>query len=201
MSEEPKTPENANGGGNEPGNGAQAALTQAEIDAIVKDRVARERAKYADYDELKAKAQKFSEWEESQKTELEKAQEAAQKAAREKDSAIALANERLIKATFIEEASKHGVAHPEDAYALASRESVAVDQSGTVSGVADAVKELIDGGRLVLNGKPQAPGLNGGAGGEQRPSEKAKALTDDQRAVAQKLGISEEAYQKQISKE
>jgi hypothetical protein len=41
----------------ETGEGQQGqALTQAEVDRIVRDRVARERAKYADYDELKAKA-------------------------------------------------------------------------------------------------------------------------------------------------
>lgn len=35
---------------------AEQTLTQAEVDKIVKERVARERAKYADYDDLKAKA-------------------------------------------------------------------------------------------------------------------------------------------------
>lgn len=34
-------------------------FTQAELNTIVSDRVARERAKYADYDELKAKAAQF----------------------------------------------------------------------------------------------------------------------------------------------
>lgn len=34
----------------------EQGISQAEVDRIVKDRVARERAKYADYDELKAKA-------------------------------------------------------------------------------------------------------------------------------------------------
>lgn len=34
----------------------EKTLTQAEVDQIVKERVQRERAKYADYDELKAKA-------------------------------------------------------------------------------------------------------------------------------------------------
>lgn len=35
----------------------EQGISQAEVDRIVKDRVARERAKYADYDELKAKAE------------------------------------------------------------------------------------------------------------------------------------------------
>lgn len=38
------------------GNGGAKTFTQAELDAVVRDRLARERTKYADYDELKAKA-------------------------------------------------------------------------------------------------------------------------------------------------
>lgn len=58
-------------------NTAQAGktFTQAELDAIVGDRLARERAKYADYAEVKAKAAKYDEVEEAQKTELQKAVE------------------------------------------------------------------------------------------------------------------------------
>jgi len=36
--------------------GSAKTFTQAELDAVVRDRLARERAKYADYDDLKAKA-------------------------------------------------------------------------------------------------------------------------------------------------
>ena len=54
---------------------AEKTFTQAELDAIVGDRLARERAKYADYGELKAKAAKFDEAEEAGKSELQKAVE------------------------------------------------------------------------------------------------------------------------------
>ncbi len=37
----------------------EKTFTQAELDSIVKDRLAREKGKYADYEELKAKATKF----------------------------------------------------------------------------------------------------------------------------------------------
>lgn len=47
-------------------------LTQDEIDAIVENRLARERAKYSDYDDLKAKAERLSEIEDAQKTETER---------------------------------------------------------------------------------------------------------------------------------
>ena len=45
-------------------------FTQAELDAVVKDRLKREREKYSDYEDLKAKAAKFDEAEEANKTEL-----------------------------------------------------------------------------------------------------------------------------------
>ena len=51
---------------------AGKTFTQAEMDAIIGDRLARERAKYADYNEVKAKAAKYDEVEEAQKTELQK---------------------------------------------------------------------------------------------------------------------------------
>lgn len=52
-------------------------FTQAELDAIVQDRVKRERQKYEGFEDLKAKAQKYDEQEEANKSELQKAQERA----------------------------------------------------------------------------------------------------------------------------
>ena len=60
---------NTAGAGNETGK----TFTQAELNAIVEARLARERDKYADYDSLKEKAGKYDEAEESKKTELQKA--------------------------------------------------------------------------------------------------------------------------------
>ncbi len=51
---------------------AGKTFTQAELDAIVADRLARERAKYPDYESLKAKAAKFDAAEEAGKTELQR---------------------------------------------------------------------------------------------------------------------------------
>lgn len=56
----------------------ERTFTQHELDAIVKDRLSREKSKYADYEELKAKATKFDEYEEANKTELQKVTEKAQ---------------------------------------------------------------------------------------------------------------------------
>ena len=50
----------------------QKTFTQDEVNAIVNDRLGRERAKYSDYDALKEKASKFNQIEEASKTELQK---------------------------------------------------------------------------------------------------------------------------------
>ena len=49
--------------------------SQADLDRIVSERIARERAKFADYDDLKAKASRFAEIEEASKTAEQKAAE------------------------------------------------------------------------------------------------------------------------------
>jgi len=53
----------------------ERTFTQAEMDAIIGDRLKRERAKYADYDELMQKAKAYDEAEEASKSELQKAVE------------------------------------------------------------------------------------------------------------------------------
>ena len=77
-------------------------VSQEALDKIIQARIARERAKFADYDELKAKAEKLREFEESQKTEAQKAQERLEAA--EKRAA-----ELELKATRAEVAAAKGV--------------------------------------------------------------------------------------------
>lgn len=51
--------------------------SQEDFEARLKDRLDRERSKFADYDDLQAKAEKFDEIEAANKSELEKAEERA----------------------------------------------------------------------------------------------------------------------------
>ncbi len=60
-----------------PAQPAGRTFTQAELDAIVADRLARERAKYPDYETFKAKAARYDAAEEAGKSELQKATEQA----------------------------------------------------------------------------------------------------------------------------
>lgn len=56
----------------------ERTFTQAEVDNIVSTRLGKERAKFSDYEELKAKADKYTEIEEANKSELQKATERAE---------------------------------------------------------------------------------------------------------------------------
>jgi hypothetical protein len=57
--------------------------TQDDLNRIIKERVDRERAKYADYNDLKSKASKFDELTEAQKSEVQRATERAEALERE----------------------------------------------------------------------------------------------------------------------
>ena len=59
------------------GQQTERTFTQAEMNAIIADRLNRERTKYADYDTLKSKAAQFDAAEEASKSELQKANEKA----------------------------------------------------------------------------------------------------------------------------
>jgi hypothetical protein len=75
---------------------------QAELDKLIGDRLARERAKYADYDEAKRKAAEYDKATEAQKTELQKATDRAAEAERQ-------ASEREARALRAEVALEKGL--------------------------------------------------------------------------------------------
>lgn len=72
MSEAPV--EGGNQAGDTPAGEFKAITSQDELNAAIKDRLARERAKFSDYDELRSKATRLDEIEQANKTEVEKAQ-------------------------------------------------------------------------------------------------------------------------------
>jgi hypothetical protein len=132
-------------------------------------------------------------------SELEKERDKAQKAERQRDEALRIANDRVIRASVIAEAAKYGVIHPEDAYALLDLKGVSVADDGNVEGVAEAVKAIVEAGRLPISGKPGAPSLDGGAGGTQTP-QRSITLTDTQKYYAKVSGMTEQQYIEYLQK-
>ena len=187
---------NATGGGEQSGGEETRVFTQAELDRIIQERLARERQKYGDDDDLKKAKDELDALKAEQMSELEKAQKRAADLEAERDQALVEANDRLIKAAFVAAAAQAGAAHPEDAFALADLSGVEIGEDGQVTGVEDAVKALVEAGRLPMSDKRRAPGLDGGAGGGQGPGERAPELSEEERAIARKMGLTDEQYQK-----
>lgn len=80
----------------------EAITSQADLDKVIQARIARERAKFQDYDELKAAKAELDKIRESQKTEAEKVQERL-------DAAEKRAQELELKATRAEVAAAKGI--------------------------------------------------------------------------------------------
>lgn len=81
-------------------------FTQEELDSIVEGRLARERQKYADYEDLREKASKYDEYQEQSKTELQKEKEKsdalqAKLTALEKEGTVRQVREKVAKDTNV----------------------------------------------------------------------------------------------------
>ncbi|ETT64940.1 hypothetical protein BSK66_07970 [Paenibacillus odorifer] len=174
-------------------------FTQAELDLIVADRLARERKKaekFADYDELKTKLtaleQAEAERAKSDLTEaerltadLEAARIKAQEAEERGSAAITTANKRLINAEFKALAREMNV--PADRLAaalkLADLGAASVDDEGNPVGVKEAVEALIAAEPyLVAETKPKP--IGGGGGGN--PDEDERKTLEAQLSEARK---------------
>ena len=128
----------------------------------------------------------------AQLSEMDKLNKRLAEAETARQQALTTANDRLIKAAFVAEAAKHGVGYPEDAFLLADKSNVAVDDSGNVSGVAETVKSLVDGKRLPLRSRAIAS-LDAGAGSTSN-GQRSTALNEAELAIARRLGIKPEDY-------
>ncbi|WP_340028995.1 scaffolding protein [Paenibacillus sp. FSL H7-0940] len=158
-------------------------FTQEDMDRAVTDRLARERKKYGDYDDLKAELTKLkSAEEERQKAEMSateraeaertKALERAEAAEKEKENALSAANQRLINAEFRDVARELKL-RPDavkSALKLVDLSAVEVDGDGNVKGLQDAVKALIEDNPYMVEQAPVEPRTIGEpSGGEAKP--------------------------------
>ncbi|RAU96833.1 scaffolding protein [Paenibacillus sp. YN15] len=163
----------------------EKTFTQAELDALIADRLGRERKKYADYDELKTKLTALEQAEEERKktqmSEQERLQaerdEALRKASEAEASVsakVTAANQRLISAEFRTLAREANV--PADRIAaalkLADLSGADVDDEGNVSGVKEAVEALVAANPYLAEKTQPKP--IGGAGGGGEPTDKTK---------------------------
>lgn len=141
-------------------------FTAADVDRIVRERLGRERGKYADYAALKDKAAKFDDIEKANQSELERERAAREKAEREVAAATERVTRTLIRAELTSAATRAGAIDPSDIVALlGGSPDIKVDAEGKVEGVSAAVDALVKSKPHLFSGaagKGNA-GPNGGA--------------------------------------
>lgn len=114
--------------------------TQADLDQIVEKRLARERAKFADYDEVKAKATKFDEHEAANKPPEQKAIDDARSAGETEAESKFLA--KLVRRDVLAAATAAGFLDPEDALSVVGDELPVKDGDADTEEIARRIKEL-----------------------------------------------------------
>lgn len=122
----------------------ERTFTQAELNAIVQKRIGEVSAKYENFEELKAKAQKFDEIEEQSKSELQKANERADALQKELEGMKQADSVRKIRE---EVATELGV--PANLLTGATKEECEAQAKGILSfAKTDAYPAVKDGGEV-----------------------------------------------------
>ncbi|WP_313640086.1 scaffolding protein [Paenibacillus sp.] len=179
-------------------------FTQADLDRIVADRLARDRKGREDYDDIKTKLTALerseadrakAEMTAAERLEAEKA-EALKKAQEAEDRSTAretAANQRIINAEFKSLAREANV--PADRLAaalkLADLSAVTVDDEGNAVGVKEAVEALVSA-HIYLVEKTQPKPLGGRSGGEDVPDKTKEQLLKEAAEKARKTGRIED---------
>ncbi|OME86916.1 hypothetical protein BK120_08310 [Paenibacillus sp. FSL A5-0031] len=163
-------------------------LTQDEFDAKIEERLARERKKYADYDELKTERDRLKSEEDARKAaamteqerlqaERDEATRIATEATETATKATTAANQRIIRTEFRLLAKESGIRADalDDAYKLADLAGVVVDEEGNVTGVDDVVKALVVAKPYLAEAAKKEPRQVGGpSGGNEQKADKTK---------------------------
>lgn len=130
------------------------SFTQADVDRIVQDRLKRQAAQFAGYDDLKAKAEQFDQIQAQNQTDLEKAQNRLAELERQNAAATARAQDFLIRSAIVSEAAKRSVVDPDAAVALIDRSTLEFDDDGHPTNIAQAMDSLLEARSYLV--APQA---------------------------------------------
>lgn len=145
-------------------------FSQADIDRIVRDRLNRQKAQFADYDELKTRAARLDEIEAAQKTELEKAQEKLQQFEKQAADATQLAADNALRAAVISEAARKNVVDPDAVLALLDKSLLELDDSGAPKNLSDAIDSLLQAKPYLAGTRPTGS-ADLGARGSSEPGQ------------------------------
>lgn len=182
--------DDAGAGGQGDGGSGDRTFSQAEVDRIVQERVARvKNTPPADYDDLKTKAAEFDKIEAANKSELEKERERAAKLERDAAAATELVQRTRVESAIVAEAAKRG-ADTDIAVSAIDRSSIEFDNDGNPTNVADVVESLLKAKPFLVTGGSRGNADQGARNGgvDQIGREQLKTMSSDEILKAQKEG-------------
>ena len=157
--------------------------TQKEVDKMINKRIARERK--AHEKELETQKKKAN------MDELEKAKFEKEEAEKKANDAIDRANNSLIKSEIIAKSASLGIIDPDAAFSLINRSDIAIDKDGNISGVDEALNDLVKNKPYLLkeNNSNNTNNSGGKAGDDQNknPGGKSFSMNDLIRKAARGL--------------
>ncbi|MGM0973405.1 MAG: hypothetical protein ACQEW2_10865 [Bacillota bacterium] len=189
-------------GGGDSGGDPPKTFTQEELDRVVADRIARERKKYADYDDLKTKSSEYEKLLEEQRLadlgEKEKLEAIAKKHEEEKlllskqlQDLTEKAKAEKIRSEFVKLATSNQIGYLDDAFNLADLSAVTIDEDGKVSGMEEAIKALVESKPFLVAKKQKSIG-DPHNGGSTTLDKTAEQLLKDAAAKAKASGRIED---------
>lgn len=168
-------------------------LSQADVDRIVQERLARDRRDRPSEDELKelrAAQKRLEEIEESNKTELQKAQDRATELERERDAARTAAQETTLRSAIIAEAVKKGFADPSDAVSMIDRATLEIDGDGNPKNIGDVMDALLTAKPYLAGGGNDGRGAGNGNADQGARTDGSKQLASTEGMTAEQIATA-----------
>ena len=170
--------------------GQQRTFSQEEMNRIQAQTRKEVRNQFSDYGQLKERAAKADELEQAQLSEAEKLEARALEAERKAATAAEQISTAMIASDVKVRAAQLGIIDPDAALLLVDRQNVRYSEDSGVTGVEEALTQLLTD-KPYLKGAPnRAPNLNPQAG-DAAPTLR---LTEDQREAARLMGMTDDQY-------
>ena len=131
------------GAGGNPQQNAGKTFTQEQLDAIINDRLGRERQKYADYEDLKEAKAELEQLKAGQMTEAEKLKKSADEATQKAQAAEARLRETVTRLEVERQARKLGIVDEDAAYRLLDTSAITFDDDGKPSNIEALLTDLV----------------------------------------------------------
>ena len=168
---------------------ADKTFTQDEVNRMMGQARRDARSQFSDYSELKSRAAKADELEQANLTEAERLEARVSDAEKRATDAQGQVSSAMIASEVKVRATQMGIVDPDAAFLLLDKKNVAYNVTDGVSGVDDALAQLLED-KPYLRAGNRTPNINPETGQAAPPVR----LTVDQREAARLMNLTDEEH-------